>query len=125
MIEKGVRIANFIFDSILIIIIWALSLNIIVFFINDIYWLTNYYDLIFYLIYFFYYFLFEIFIYRTPGKMLTKTSVKTFNNQQPTFKMIAIRSVLRIVPIDQLSFLFGAIGLHDELSKTTVIKNQQ
>jgi uncharacterized RDD family membrane protein YckC len=120
MIEKGVRIANFIVDTILIFILWIIILNVIVLFVDDFYWIEIYADLIFYAVYFFYYLLFELITSKTPGKMITRTSVKTFNQKRPTAKMIIIRSFLRIIPVDQLSFLFGSIGLHDQLSKTTV-----
>ena len=122
MIDKGIRIANYIVDTILIVIVWIIIIIIIEVLVSDIFWVDVYADLIFYVIYFFYYFLFEVFINKTPGKMLTKTFVVTFNHKKPTVKMIMIRSVLRLIPIDQLSFLFGGIGLHDQLSKTTVIQ---
>jgi uncharacterized RDD family membrane protein YckC len=72
-------------------------------------------------LYFGYYFLFEYFFNKTPGKFLTKTIVIDENDNKPSAKAIALRSVSRLIPFDNLSFLFSNKGWHDDLSKTKVI----
>jgi uncharacterized RDD family membrane protein YckC len=120
MIDKGIRIANFIIDILIIVFAWLLS-NLILYVIG----FDSFSSILFYLIYFCYYFFFEFLAGKTPGKMLTRTVVKTFGGNKPSTKRILIRSLLRLIPYDYFSFLFGGIGLHDELSKTTVVKEDK
>jgi uncharacterized RDD family membrane protein YckC len=57
---------------------------------------------------------------RTVGKYITKTKVVMETGKKPDFKTILIRSLCRCIPLEQFSFL-GDEGLHDRLSKTSVI----
>lgn len=59
---------------------------------------------------------------KTVGKFLTKTQVVNKDGKQPQLKDILIRTACRLIPIDAVSFLFTKDGLHDSLSKTTVVK---
>ena len=69
-----------------------------------------------------YYTLFEYFKCQTIGKMITKTYLVTVNNEKPKFTMVLLRSFLRLVPIDPLSYIFGFnYGIHDYYSKTKLI----
>ena len=119
--DKGTRLANFLIDGICFYILYILPYIIVV---NLYYYINNDYlfipDIAFYLSYFIYYFFFELFSSTTPGKMLTGTVVKNRDGTESTVKSIFIRNILRLIPYDQLSFLFGFVGLHDDVSKTTV-----
>jgi uncharacterized RDD family membrane protein YckC len=75
----------------------------------------------FFVLYFGYHFLFELFLGKTPGKFITKTKVTDINGEQPTTKTLFIRNLCRLIPFDNLSFLFGNRGWHDSISETQVI----
>ncbi len=119
--DKSIRVANFIIDSIAISVITAF-LTFIVYIISPEIQKSHSLalDNLFYVVYIGYYFFFELFTGRTLGKILTKTIVVSSNTGKPNLLRILIRTLLRLVPIDGFSFLFGSIGLHDLLSKTTV-----
>lgn len=73
-------------------------------------------------LYFGYYFLFEFTIGRTIAKFFTKTKVISLDKTKPGFLQILLRSFMRVILLDPLSYLFGVRGLHDRISKTTLIK---
>jgi uncharacterized RDD family membrane protein YckC len=123
MIEasKGTRVGNYIIDWICYPIIYVIVFNLVAF--TGYYLLDEYInlpDVFFYIGYAAYYFVFEFLTGVTPGKFFTKTEVRSRYNQKPKFKAIFIRSVLRVLPWDSFSFLFGFTGMHDALSKTGV-----
>lgn len=71
---------------------------------------------------FLYYFIFEGFFQMTPAKFITKSIVVNRDGSKPSFGTIGIRSVLRLVPFEVLTFLGkDSTGLHDSGSKTYVI----
>ncbi len=72
---------------------------------------------------FFYYFIFEMLFSKTPAKFLTKTKVITKNGNSINYKVIFLRTLIRLIPFEGISFLFvqHPIGLHDKLSGTLVI----
>lgn len=75
------------------------------------------------LIYFLYYLLFEYFTGQTPGKMITRSKVASLpDNKDYYFIRITLRTLMRFIPFDMLSYLFSYRGLHDRISKTTIIK---
>lgn len=122
--DKGARLANAIIDTILVALVISYStLTLILLFppiaedaiFGDIWTVT---------VYFLYYFIFEYFVGKTPGKYLTKTRVVNLNGGRPSAKAVLIRTVLRIIPFDIISYLFGLTGLHDLMSKTLVIKRR-
>ena len=120
--SKGARVGNIIVDTVCVFFIYYLIEALYNF--TYIALLGDYPDIpgiIFYLTYTLYFFFFEYFMNATPGKLLTKTVVRNFDGSKPSFKRILLRSVLRIFPHDQLSFLFGSVGLHDLFSKTKVV----
>ncbi len=59
---------------------------------------------------------------RTIGKLITQTKVVLENGEKPSFEIIIIRSLCRIIPFEPFSFL-GDLpkGWHDTLSKTFVV----
>nr|WP_319572040.1 RDD family protein [uncultured Draconibacterium sp.] len=70
-----------------------------------------------------YYFISEYFFGRTIGKLITKTKVKSLvESSDYYFLQILIRTTIRVLPIDIISYLFGFRGLHDWISKTTIYK---
>lgn len=73
---------------------------------------------------FFYYLISESLFQKTIGKIITKTHVVDKTGNKPKFRLILMRSFLRIIPIDGLSYLFGSEqGFHDKLSFTRLIKD--
>ena len=70
----------------------------------------------------FFYFIFESLTFRSLGKYATNTKVIKSNGESPTPKDVLIRSVCRIIPLDELSFLgTNGKGWYDALSKTYVV----
>lgn len=67
-----------------------------------------------------YYISFEALFSRTPGKFLTGTKVITNTGEIPGITTIALRTIIRFVPFDTVSFLFPP-GWHDAWSKTMVV----
>lgn len=114
-IEKSTRLINYIIDSIFILLLFVI-VNIFSF--------GNFIDVyVPFLITFFYYFIFESITGQTFGKLVTKTRVVQRNGMKAGIFKIFIRSFLRLVPIDNLSYLFGnEQGLHDIASMTRLKK---
>lgn len=83
----------------------------------------RYSTLFFYLLLFLYYFIFELARGQTLGKMITKTKVVSLDGSSAGVFKIFARSILRLVPIDIVSYLFGTEqGFHDILSGTKLKK---
>jgi len=75
------------------------------------------------LIYFLYYFLFEYLRGQTPGKIITRSKVISLKeNNDYHFIRVTLRTLMRFIPLDMLSYLFSYRGLHDWISNTTIIK---
>jgi uncharacterized RDD family membrane protein YckC len=73
-------------------------------------------------IYYLYYFLFETLTGQTVGKMFTKTKVVGLTtNEKPNVLNILLRTALRLVPLDFISFVFYQNGIHDRFSKTKLV----
>lgn len=68
-----------------------------------------------------YYLLFEGIWQRTPGKWITGTKVVMSDGSKPEFGTIFLRTLIRIIPFEPLSFFFNPIGWHDAWSKTLVV----
>ena len=77
-------------------------------------------------IFFLYYVYWENKFQQTPGKKSTDSIVVDEYGKRPTLKKIIIRTLCRFVPFDLYS-CFGdpSFGLHDEWSKTFVIKKNE
>jgi uncharacterized RDD family membrane protein YckC len=80
-----------------------------------------------YLFSFLYYLLTEAVWNKTIGKLITGTRVIKKDGTAPDFSNILIRSFVRFIPFEPLSFLFGnpSIGWHDRLSGTLVVKETE
>jgi len=72
-----------------------------------------------------YYVIFESIWSRTPAKFITKTRVVTEYGEKPNSNTIFIRTLVRFVPFEALSFLSPERprGWHDRWSKTIVIND--
>jgi uncharacterized RDD family membrane protein YckC len=117
------RVHNLAIDSLIIALIFYSVLSVV--FSKSIFEtrqfdLREYFSL--YIITFLYYFLFELIFHKTPGKFFTKTKV-VMNNGVPVDSFhILIRSLVRLIPIEHLSFVGSyPVGWHDRLSDTIVI----
>lgn len=75
---------------------------------------------------FFYYFIMEFYLSRTFGKYFTKTLVVKHNGGKPNLKSILIRTLVRFIPIEIISFLnSNSRGWHDTLSVTYVVNKHE
>ncbi|TVR84590.1 MAG: RDD family protein [Chitinophagaceae bacterium] len=79
--------------------------------------------LILIVVFFGYYIFMETKYQKTIGKFITKTSVVTKDGAKPALGDILRRTFCRIIPFDWISFLFTKNGLHDRLSDTTLVKD--
>lgn len=71
---------------------------------------------------FIYYFLFEAIFGVTLGKIITGTKVSDCFGNKPSLIAILIRSIVRVIPFEALSFLStNGRGWHDYFSGTYVI----
>ena len=68
-----------------------------------------------------YFFGCEMAFQRTFGKIITKTKVVTTQGAKPSAKSVFIRTLVRGIPVEYLSFLHARAGHHDLLSDTRVI----
>jgi|GEM_PF-3183076 curved DNA-binding protein CbpA len=91
--------------------------------ISIIYFAYRFYPDFNFLIYFVaYYLIMELIFNRTVGKYFTNTKVVSDIGGKATIKSIFIRTVVRLIPLEGLSFLSpNPWGVHDILSKTNVI----
>jgi len=123
-----IRFTNYIIDSIVFIVADIIALNIVVLILRrfseniDHSTFTILFYAITFISYFAYYALMEYKYQRTLGKFLTKTIVVTKDGQKPTLNDIIGRTFCRLIPFDNISFLFTRNGFHDYLSSTIVIK---
>lgn len=115
---KVTRLLNFVIDGVVIAAIT--SLIMVLFNMGDQPFVLQ---LTFVFVFIAYYALMEIKFQKTVGKFITKTKVITIDEQKPKAVLIIRRTVFRIIPFDQISYLFTINGFHDRFSGTTVIKN--
>lgn len=60
---------------------------------------------------------------RTLGKLITGTRTVTVSGGRPSFGQILLRTLVRIVPFEGLTFLTkDAVGFHDRWSGTRVVR---
>ena len=73
----------------------------------------------------FYYGIFEFIWSKTPAKFITKTKVIMENGEKPDSKTIFIRTLIRFIPFESLTFLDSEHpkGWHDRWSKTIVVND--
>lgn len=72
-----------------------------------------------------YYLIFEGLFGRTMGKIITGSIVVNENGLKPSFIVICIRTLCRLIPFDALSFLGKSERIwHDSISKTYVVEKK-
>jgi uncharacterized RDD family membrane protein YckC len=80
-------------------------------------------------IFFFYYVGWEALTLRSPGKLLTRTMVVSLDGGVPGFSQIAMRTLLRHLPLEWLPMLLSdgeggnGLPLHDRWSRTVVVES--
>lgn len=116
----GIRLIHLCIDGIAQMVLFILFIDM---FGDMLSGLANDWGFTFLLLSFFllYYVTFEYAIQATPAKLLTGCVVTNSQKGRASFKQIIIRSLCRFIPLDAISFLFGA-GLHDRLSETQVVR---
>lgn len=115
------RFLNYILDQLCIITIIVLGAFLVGFtdFID-----FQEYSYTYYGFFVLYYILFEGFTGVTPAKLLTETRTVNTDGSPLSFGRAVGRSVCRLIPLEQLTFLGGngrPRGLHDWIPKTSVI----
>jgi len=116
MTGKTIRLTNFLLDSGIFFIFLILFMVAFKKTIGAEYmkWIAG-------VMYFLYYFLFEYFSGQTIAKMITKSRVVPFTINHNYFILrLLLRTLMRMIPIDILSYLFSARGLHDKISSTSL-----
>lgn len=120
-VSTSTRFIHLVVDTIAFYILAILLFMILHFMVN----ITN--DAIVYVVLFMAFFLYygymETNYQKTIGKFITKTKVVNIDGSKPDSSDIIRRTFCRLIPFDQLSFLFTANGFHDRLSETTIIKD--
>jgi uncharacterized RDD family membrane protein YckC len=71
---------------------------------------------------FIYYTVFETAFARTPGKWFSFSKVVNIHKGRPSFGVILVRSMVRLIIIDLFFIPFLDKPLHDYLSKTEVVE---
>ncbi|MFM2040837.1 MAG: hypothetical protein RLZZ493_1426 [Bacteroidota bacterium] len=72
-----------------------------------------------------YYLILEFTLNKTIGKFITHSKVVNLHFSKPNFFQLIIRTVIRFVPFEFLSFINMGKGWHDLLSKTLVIEDKK
>ncbi len=118
----GIRILNFLVDTLLIFFISYIVSHIHNWYV--IYYHVRYFNFgwFFFGTLFIYYTFFETIFSRTPGKWLSFSKVVNSNNERPSFMAICIRSLTRLTIIDLFFIPFLDQPLHDYISKTKVVE---
>ena len=117
MITRSLRLFNFLIDSFFfLILVFALTLLMKSYLSKE--------DLypIFIVIYYLYYLVCEFLLGQTIGKYITQTKVVGSNDLPPSFWNVLVRTLLRMVPFDFISYIVYSQGIHDKFSKTKLIK---
>lgn len=119
MVSSSKRVLNLLIDSFCyLLLVVAVGYSAKSFVTREVlYWILI-------IMYYLYYLLGEFFFGQTIGKRVTKTKVASLDNGKPSFLAIFIRTLLRIVPFDFISYLVYSQGIHDTYSKTKLINTK-
>lgn len=125
VVSSFTRFLNFIIDFIVWLVLASITTFITGLFINptDSGLITILGYLLIFGTFIAYYAIMEIKFQKTVGKFITKTKVVKINGEKPDNSDIIARTFYRLIPFDRISFLFVKNGIHDYLSKTSVIKD--
>lgn len=131
--SKGLRFANFFIDYIVQIAI-GVAIGFVIGIVSELTESYALYDVVVEsegrlsdyiygaLILMIYYLTIETLTARSLGKYITKTKVVLYDGSKPTFNEILVRTLCRIIPFEQFSFLGEeGKGWHDSISKTYVV----
>ena len=108
MVKKRIRLINFCIDSVVYFILVLLLVTLLQSFYgkDKLKWLM----------------IFKLVSGQTIGKMITKTKViSTSGEKAKTFDII-LRTILRMIPFDFISYLIYENGIHDHFSNTKLVK---
>lgn len=125
--NKGKRFFHLIFDELLcmgitVAVFKSLQINLEQ---NDISQIDIKNTLISYGISFMFYTFFELIFKKTPAKFITRTHVVSDDGSTPSILQIATRSLCRLIPLEEISFLFNEYqGWHDRFSNTVVVEDE-
>jgi uncharacterized RDD family membrane protein YckC len=127
--DVGVRLANYLLDSIFAFIFSMIIMFIIAYVIIDLNQSRDVEPIVdavlnvfSYILFFIYYAVSEILWQRTPAKFITRTKVVALDGSKANVEKILIRSAARLIPFEPFSFLGKRpIGWHDSLSGTIVV----
>ncbi len=120
VVSSGVRLLNFLIDFIIWLIIAAIftfpldATDGIQMLLGNVILLATFIG---------YYTIMEIKFQKTIGKFITKTKVVNQKGEKPENSEIISRTFCRLIPFDRLSFILMKNGIHDNLSKTKVIRD--
>ncbi|WP_299436870.1 RDD family protein [uncultured Aquimarina sp.] len=129
IVSSGIRFLNLLIDSIICYILIIIAFYFFGFVIAPIITTTNSFIIIMINLiiifgtFFAYHSIMEIKFQKTIGKFITKTKVVKLDGKKPDNSDIIARTFYRLIPFDRISFLFTKNGIHDYLSKTSVIKD--
>ena len=117
MITRTLRLFNFLIDSFFfLILVFILTLLMKSYLSKE----DLYLGLI--AIYYLYYLVCEFMFGQTIGKWLTRTKVVGSDERPPSFWNVLVRTLLRMLPFDFISYLVYSQGIHDKFSRTKLIK---
>ena len=128
--SKLKRLVNFMIDSVIIGILGLLVFYIMSYIFLK-YKLTSRLgegklisiDMFLIIIAFLYYFISESVLGKTIGKYITRTKVVNVKGELPSVISIFLRTILRLIPLDPISYLFNSVGWHDKFSSTYLVSN--
>lgn len=123
MADIKVRAKHYIIDMVLIVVIGMLALMLLDERTGREIMESPYYKLFVLALIGVYYFIFEALFQATPGKMVTKCMVVNEYGKRASVLQILGRSVIRMVPFEQFTFLGeSSYGWHDKFPKTYVVE---
>jgi len=116
-VKRRIRFINFCIDSVVYLILVLLLLTLLQSFYgkDTLKWLMISF-------YYFYYLLLELISGQTIGKMITKTKVVSTSGKKAKTFNIVLRTILRMIPFDFVSYLIYEKGIHDHFSNTKLVK---
>lgn len=118
------RLINYIVDTATILMMFFLSLKTLPFILKKVPFDFSFdINIVLTINFIFYYLIFEGINGRTMGKYLTQTKVISKNGAKPKFTQIIVRTLVRILFIEVLSYIAKRPnGWHDRASNTEVVK---
>jgi uncharacterized RDD family membrane protein YckC len=133
-VDKGLRLANFLIDYILfIVVLFAVGMAYAAFavsqdegYLSEDSGMSTFAEYVFtYLTMLGYYSLIEgVSDGRSLGKLITNTVAVRKDGKPFTFKDAVLRSLCRLIPFEPLAALFSYEPWHDSITNTTVIKRR-